>query len=298
MKISKKLMILIIGLFLMCTANLRAFAGDVTIDFTAVVDYIQDQFCQCISDDEVAIGDTLYGYYIFNEAVSDLDTSSSSGWYQMAEDPYEIFMTNNNVSFYSKPNESNIWIHIKDNDGSPQIDTYSLFSYQNGPDPVYAGTLSQIHLVLQDNGASALDSDSLPRFPPPLEVWPIHVVVIYGDGFSWDIEAEIISMSLRSVTSVKPDIAVQSYLNVYPNPFKHSTTIEFRLEKPTTARFSVYNVLGNIVSTMELDDTHEGINIFHWKPISNQGSPLPSGIYFVAVEIERSTSTQKVLLLR
>jgi len=79
----------------------------------------------------------------------------------------------------------------------------------------------------------------------------------------------------------------------YPNPFNPSTTISFSIPKRSYVRLSVYNSLGEKISTLISNELEAGIH-----SIIYDASNLPSGIYYYKLEADNFISTKKMLLMK
>ena len=79
----------------------------------------------------------------------------------------------------------------------------------------------------------------------------------------------------------------------YPNPFNPETTIEFTIDKESLVNLSVYNLLGQKVSTL----VNEKLSAGHYKVTFN-GKNLNSGIYFYKLDTGSNVKTRKMILLK
>jgi hypothetical protein len=91
------------------------------------------------------------------------------------------------------------------------------------------------------------------------------------------------------------DIIVDQYTldQNYPNPFNPETNISFYLPKQTKVKLTVYNALGQKISTLVNRVVSAGEKI-----VSFNASHLPSGIYFYRLEADNNTFTKKMLLVK
>ncbi|MGA3288279.1 MAG: glycosyl hydrolase 53 family protein [Bacteroidota bacterium] len=97
------------------------------------------------------------------------------------------------------------------------------------------------------------------------------------------------------ITSVNREEIISHYaLNVYPNPFNPTTTIEFTLAEDSHVLVKVYDVLGREVAILINQDLKAG------EPHSSvfNASRLTSGIYFCCLETEKSFLVKKLMLLK
>ncbi len=79
----------------------------------------------------------------------------------------------------------------------------------------------------------------------------------------------------------------------YPNPFNPSTTIEFNLETTEQVRITVYNMLGQKLSTI----VNERLSAGSYKA-SFEAGDLQSGIFFYTIEAGTFRETRKMVLLK
>jgi photosystem II stability/assembly factor-like uncharacterized protein len=82
-------------------------------------------------------------------------------------------------------------------------------------------------------------------------------------------------------------------LSAYPNPFNPATVISLDMPAMAHATLRVYNLLGQSVETL----TDRTLPAGHYA-ISFDASNLPSGIYFVRLESQNISKTQRLILLR
>jgi hypothetical protein len=84
----------------------------------------------------------------------------------------------------------------------------------------------------------------------------------------------------------------------YPNPFNPATTIQFDSPDRTHVNLTVYNVLGQKVTTLideELGpDSYEQV----WDGTNEGGSHVASGIYFYRLSAGDKLETKKMMLLK
>ena len=81
--------------------------------------------------------------------------------------------------------------------------------------------------------------------------------------------------------------------NAYPNPFNPTTSFNITLENDANVSVKVYNVMGQLVSTISEGALAQGVHTFTW-----DASTLSSGVYFVNSQVGNDVSTQKVMLVK
>jgi hypothetical protein len=65
----------------------------------------------------------------------------------------------------------------------------------------------------------------------------------------------------------------------YPNPFNPSTTLAFRVGRPSQVELAVYNLMGRKVRTLKKGIYAPGTYRIAWDGRDNRGRELPSAIY-------------------
>ena len=116
---------------------------------------------------------------------------------------------------------------------------------------------------------------------------------------AYNIFGEEIDKKVTTATSVDDDKVVYNifetkFLNAYPNPFNPTTKITYTIAKPSKVILSVYNVLGQSVSMLvnEYQNTGKYEREFNTNSI---GSELPSGVYFIRLNVIESNSQNKYM---
>jgi hypothetical protein len=87
-------------------------------------------------------------------------------------------------------------------------------------------------------------------------------------------------------------------LGPQPNPFSHETRIEYMLTEPGHVNLSVYNVHGQKVATLIDEFVEAGLHAETWLGDREDGSILPSGVYFARLEAGPCFSTRRLVLSR
>jgi hypothetical protein len=83
-----------------------------------------------------------------------------------------------------------------------------------------------------------------------------------------------------------------------PNPFNPTTTIRFDLPRPTHVKLCVYDVKGELITTLVDQHMTEGPKEVAWTATSDQGNTVASGIYFYRLVAGDFVQTRKMALLR
>jgi hypothetical protein len=171
-----------------------------------------------------------------------------------------------------------------------------LFTDINGtpipenPDPAFGGVASVINPT-----ANGLDI----TFP-------------YSASFVYNPQARNVNLSARtllfqeilglfatgpgSIPVVGAPQARFAALNVFPNPFNPSTTIEFTAAIGSRGSVKVFNLRGELVRTL-----HSGAyqtQTFTWDGTDNHGASVASGVYVIQASSEGRVQTRKAALVK
>ena len=79
----------------------------------------------------------------------------------------------------------------------------------------------------------------------------------------------------------------------YPNPFNPATTIRFTLPKSAFVRLSIFNILGEEITTLVDREVSGGTHSLVWEARGNA-----SGVYFCKIRAGSLVQTRKLMLLR
>ena len=81
--------------------------------------------------------------------------------------------------------------------------------------------------------------------------------------------------------------------SVYPNPFNPSTSIRYNVDKFSKVNISIYDVTGKLVSNLVNSYKSIGNHSIIWN-----ASNLPSGIYFIKLNINSYSTSRKIMLTK
>jgi len=84
----------------------------------------------------------------------------------------------------------------------------------------------------------------------------------------------------------------------YPNPFNPLTKIDFSLPKTGRVVITIYNLLGQEVTTLINQRLDYGYHTVIWQGTDRMGRPVGSGVYFSELKAAGNRKTRKMLLLK
>ena len=84
----------------------------------------------------------------------------------------------------------------------------------------------------------------------------------------------------------------------YPNPFNPITKIQFDIPERTHVNLTVFNVLGQKVTTLDDEELAPQSYEAEWNGLSDGGNKVASGIYFYRLTAGDNVQTKKMMMLK
>ncbi len=84
----------------------------------------------------------------------------------------------------------------------------------------------------------------------------------------------------------------------YPNPFNPTTNIQFALDNAGQVDLKVYDILGNLITTVASGYYTAGPHSVTWNGTDQFGNLAASGIYFYRLQTKDMTLTRKMMLMK
>ncbi len=106
---------------------------------------------------------------------------------------------------------------------------------------------------------------------------------------------QTVAATPAATVSVATDYAL--YQN-YPNPFNPTTEIRFNLPDATQVELKVFNMVGQLVTTLVDGVRPAGVYTVQWNGKDVNGMPVPTGTYIYQLQAGSFTDTKKMLLLK
>ncbi|HPG38723.1 MAG TPA: two-component regulator propeller domain-containing protein [bacterium] len=85
----------------------------------------------------------------------------------------------------------------------------------------------------------------------------------------------------------------------YPNPFNSETKIQYHLSQKGHVILQVYNIYGQLVTSLYDGEQTTGNHTVHWQGVNSCGETVASGIYFYRLKLDgRQTQTRRLVFLK
>jgi hypothetical protein len=175
-----------------------------------------------------------------------------------------------------------------------------IISPKNNSDTLLASGLT---VKLSNSGSGLLSSvtdlgngfyEATLTAPASISKDTISAIVISGNDTVSIFQKAVVKYFNPTTVGEKPIKPDQYYLyQNYPQPFNPATNIKFQIPRAGKVVIYVFDVLGNIVSTLINGKISKGIHTVNFN-----GSDLTSGIYFYTIKAGEFSDTKKMVLLK
>ena len=118
-----------------------------------------------------------------------------------------------------------------------------------------------------------------------------------------DYDLKLVAGDIDYVATMTEEIlnnipSVYSLSQNYPNPFNPITKMNYALPKRSRVIISVYNVLGQEVTTLLNKEQDYGYHTVTWNGTDRIGKQVASGVYFARLTTKNFGQTKKMLMLK
>jgi len=119
-----------------------------------------------------------------------------------------------------------------------------------------------------------------------------------GQYTQWREDPAVVNGTVALVAA-GPSLPTQFGLDQnYPNPFNPTTKLSYALPKNAHVQLTVYNVLGQAVTTLVDQDMAAGVHEVTWNGRNSEGTQVSSGIYFYRISADNFSATKKMMMLK
>lgn len=114
------------------------------------------------------------------------------------------------------------------------------------------------------------------------------------------VEVICYETKLDFVTKVEDNYIPKEYYlgNNYPNPFNNKTVIEYQILDKTRVILNIYNILGQLVTTLVDEVQKPGVSKIYWNGKNSNNISVSSGVYIYSIRTEKFSKSKKMLLLK
>ena len=111
----------------------------------------------------------------------------------------------------------------------------------------------------------------------------------------FDLDNALVGIGPEELVAVPATLSLSQN---YPNPFNPSTTISFALPENSAVKLTVYNALGQVVTTLADGQYPAGVHNLKWNGRNANGLTVATGIYLYRLEVNGQSMVRKMLFAK
>jgi len=189
-----------------------------------------------------------------------------------------------NVFVYATSSEGVVGFAVSDEDGYYEIPEVPAGNYQ---------LVAVTYGYVQDNDNDPNTSDSL-----SVSLQDNQDETDANITMDFDETADVSEPSSGDITPSHFELSQN-----YPNPFNPETTIRYQISEQGIVSLKIYNLLGQEVKLLLEKKQAPGVYSLKWNGMNNLGLSVPSGVYFLSIEVKNNkgvvfSQIKKMTLLR
>jgi len=134
--------------------------------------------------------------------------------------------------------------------------------------------------------------------------WPNGVVQTITQGLSVNSRVVVTIGGAAAPGPAPDDFPAKAELESnYPNPSNPETWVPYRLARESQVTLTIYNMMGQVVQTIEVGHRPAGVytskdRAIYWDGRNDRGERAASGVYFYTLTTDDFTATRKMLILK
>lgn len=120
-------------------------------------------------------------------------------------------------------------------------------------------------------------------------------------GYNNNLSSAYSNEAVVTITDIAGGSSIPTVFELYqnyPNPFNPSTTIKFAIPKESKVQLRIYDINGQLVSTLMNEVKSPGYYSINWSGLDNYGKSISSGIYLYVIDAVDFRATKKMLFLK
>ena len=128
-------------------------------------------------------------------------------------------------------------------------------------------------------------------------IYDCNEIIVFEDGetIGSPVEPYMLTSYLTDVNDSNIPPVFQLSQNI-PNPFNERTFISYSLPKSSNVKLQIYNLKGQLVTTLIDEYKPAGYHSVDWNVLEKSG--MSSGIYFYKLHTDTFTSIKKCIILK
>jgi hypothetical protein len=159
---------------------------------------------------------------------------------------------------------------------------------------VYTGYTERMQVQVSTNGGTTYPYTIFDKSGATLATAPASSSDFIPTAAQWGRFAIAMGNVITAIHQIGTETPTSFALNQnYPNPFNPVTNISYMIPKSSKVSLKVYDIKGQLISTLFEGNQNEGIYLTQF-----DGSKLASGVYFYKLEAGDFKEVRKMTLLK
>ena len=177
-------------------------------------------------------------------------------------------------------------LHVKEENGPITLSPRMLGEFPAEQDIILLDLITKEVHNLNSRGSLLLKSIIITKYS---EKFPYRFKIISG-------RPDFVARTLQDIINQLPKQFTLA--QNYPNPFNPVTRIQFDVPKPSKVTLTIYNIMGQEVTTLVTGWKNIGHYNVMWDGRDSFGQSVSSGVYMYRIRAGDFTQTRKMMLLR
>ncbi len=138
--------------------------------------------------------------------------------------------------------------------------------------------------------------------PPDANTFTITVVTLLSSDVNPGNDTLIAQIVSRTYGVEEDRVTIPTrfeFLSIFPNPVTKNAKITYAIPVKSRIDMKIYDITGKLVTTLKNGVIEEpGYKVANWNMTDARGKKVNSGIYFCNLEMNKKSSTKKILVIK
>ena len=108
-----------------------------------------------------------------------------------------------------------------------------------------------------------------------------------------DVATNVLPVEIKNIKQEK-----LTTLNIYPNPFSQSTTINFSIVKSANVSLQIFDISGRLIKTLANEEMEAGNHEIKWNVSDERGVQVSTGIYYLKLITGNYIETKHLSIIK
>ena len=262
-------------------------------------------YCSFLNNHSSGSGGAVYVHYgtpDFNYCLFANNKSESDGASIFIGNSPEDTIIINNSTFYDNQSSDSVGVNISTNSIYDIVIINSSIMWNNLPDEFsHNDSLDIIFSNIEGGfeGEGNINIDPLFCNPDSIDFNLTEESPCIGAG-QYGVNMGAFGVGCNETLSSSSNLIPSKFVlyQNYPNPFNPNTNIRYDLPNNDLVNFTIYDLMGRVVKTMQNSQQNAGYKTIQWNATNDAGTPVSAGIYLYMIQAGELRQTKKMILIK